>query len=392
MLKTRMSKCADVNGDNVVVVVVVEDGDNESSAIQPTRDLLPGEPELSHNSGDATTTDHSQYAVLEETLAIALESSVPAIADTVDTASAEPAVISEMLQKDKEEEAPANGAAEECNIITVAAIASDEPLAPASSDAPPLLETTTPETFPQQNDGGAAAAADTAIAAAADDSQPPPPPPPPPTRPPIYHRHIDRRSSRILEGITRKVQHVRQTTSMVLRRSVGSRVSMRPATPHDVFQGSIIGLAGLRGCGLNDSEPEHKPQSDGSETQTQLPPQYSVSDGGPASIKPDDSTSAVGSDGSGVDANSASAELPPHAADRINELEEKLIDVAAARSTTAVNTSDDHTLNATSDKLNSNSNSISRKLFSVRHGTNAAVRNSVTRVKNIFTAKRSVAA
>ncbi|KAJ2496020.1 hypothetical protein IWW47_003887 [Coemansia sp. RSA 2052] len=167
---------------------------------------------------------------------------------------------------------------------------------------------------------------------------------------------------------------------------------MRPATPHDVFQGSIIGLAGLRGCGLNDSEPEHKPQSDGSETQTQLPPQYSVSDGGPASIKPDDSTSAVGSDGSGVDANSASAELPPHAADRINELEEKLIDVAAARSTTAVNTSDDHTLNATSDKLNSNSNSISRKLFSVRHGTNAAVRNSVTRVKNIFTAKRSVAA
>ncbi|KAJ1669881.1 hypothetical protein GGF38_001917, partial [Coemansia sp. RSA 25] len=156
MLKTRMSKCADVNGDNVVVVVV-EDGDNESSAIQPTRDLLPGEPELSHNSGDATTTDHSQYAVLEETLAIALESSVPAIADTVDTAfatavPAEPAVISEMLQKDKEEEAPANGAAEECNIITVAAIASDEPLAPASSDAPPLLETTTPETFPQQND------------------------------------------------------------------------------------------------------------------------------------------------------------------------------------------------------------------------------------------------
>ncbi|KAJ2531434.1 hypothetical protein EV175_007221, partial [Coemansia sp. RSA 1933] len=45
-----------------------------------------------------------------------------------------------------------------------------------------------------------------------------------------------RRSSRILvEGITRKVQHVRQTTSMVLKRSVGSRLSVVPMRSQDNF-------------------------------------------------------------------------------------------------------------------------------------------------------------
>ncbi|KAJ1812656.1 hypothetical protein LPJ56_005422, partial [Coemansia sp. RSA 2599] len=47
-----------------------------------------------------------------------------------------------------------------------------------------------------------------------------------PTRRPPKARNLDRRSSRILDELTRKVQHVRQTTSMVLRRSVGSRLSV----------------------------------------------------------------------------------------------------------------------------------------------------------------------
>ncbi|KAJ2649792.1 hypothetical protein GGH99_007765, partial [Coemansia sp. RSA 1285] len=55
---------------------------------------------------------------------------------------------------------------------------------------------------------------------------------------------LNRRSSRIFEGFTRKVQRVRQTTSMVLRRSVGSRLSIIPRMSQDNFaadSGSSVG-------------------------------------------------------------------------------------------------------------------------------------------------------
>ncbi|KAJ2879607.1 hypothetical protein IWW38_006087, partial [Coemansia aciculifera] len=304
----------------------------------------------------------------------------------------EPVVDAEIPPNDKEEaveevkdevevEAPlsTNDASEDANAAT--APADPQPPLASSESCPsePAAETVLPEpaseAIVQQSDD--ASVAEDAVPTTDNDDSQQLALPPPPRRPPIFHRHLDRRSSRILEGISRKVQQVRQTTSMVLRRSVGSRLSIRPATPHDVFQGSVVGLAGLRGCGLNDAESEPP------ESKSQSPPQYSVSDAEPAtSIKPDDCTS---------NANSTSADDSSHVADPANELDEKLVEVAAARSTTAVNTGDDHTLNATSDKLG-NPNSISRKLSSVRHGTNAAVRNSVTRVKNIFAAKRPVAA
>ncbi|KAJ2746320.1 hypothetical protein GGI20_001442 [Coemansia sp. BCRC 34301] len=388
LLKNRLSKCADVNGhiSTDSNVVVVGSGDDVVVAL----DVLPVEPEPSHITADAKVdpdaTCDPQDVACEQLLTGDVVCEEPI---AVEPAAPEPAAIFEVPQKEKEEESPTPAVSLPANEHGVEhespAAAAEPPAQPqtqtqASSDMPPLGNTETtvqepaPETPLQHNNDDAVDATDSQLLLL----------PAPPRRPPMYHRHLDRRSSRILDGITRKVQHVRQTTSMVLRRSVGSRLSVRPTTPNDVFQGSVVGLAGLRGCGLDDAEPDR------SQNQARPPPQYSVSDGEPASLKADDSTSAVCS-GRSADANSTSANAPSsHAADHINELGEKLVDVPAARSTTAVNTSDDHTLNATSDKFNVNS--ISRKLVSVRHGTNTVVRNSVTRVKNIFAAKRSVAA
>ncbi|KAJ2845229.1 hypothetical protein IWW36_004867, partial [Coemansia brasiliensis] len=58
-----------------------------------------------------------------------------------------------------------------------------------------------------------------------------------PLPPPSQPRSVEKRSSRILSGITRKVNHVRQTTSMVLRRSVGSRLLVAPGKSLDTVNG-----------------------------------------------------------------------------------------------------------------------------------------------------------
>ncbi|KAJ2061252.1 hypothetical protein GGI17_003201 [Coemansia sp. S146] len=384
MLKKRLSKCSDANGDiasttispspsttdanDVVVVVVATD-------IQPTLEVQPFEPELSHNSDDATCDSQvspSNEPVVEPPV-------VATVAFVADVANPEPTAHPESQRKGESVPVaapPSNDAGEERNVITAPSV--DTPTQ-APSDVPPLppleadpvASAPAPETPTRQGDDAEVV-----------DSQPPPPP-----RRPSIHRHLDRRSSRILEGLTRKVQHVRQTTSMVLRRSVGSHLSFRPATPPDVFQGSIVGLAGLRGCGVNDGEleQEHLPQSDGGlEKQAHPPPQYSASNAEPSNTNAENSCTSASS--AGGEANPASAEDPSHANGHINELGDKLVDVSATRSTTA--------LNATSDKFHASNHmdTFSRKLSSVRHGTNVAVRNSVTRVKNIFAAKRSVAA
>ncbi|KAJ2756474.1 hypothetical protein GGI19_000812 [Coemansia pectinata] len=381
MLKKRLSKCSDANGDiasttispspsttdaNDVVVVVVATDD-----IQPTLEVQPFEPELSHNSDDATCD--SQVSPSNEP--VVEPPAVATVAFVADVANPEPTAHPESQRKGENvpvAASPSNDAGEERNVIVVPSV--DTPTQ-APSDAPPLEADSValvpaPETPMRQGDDAEVV-----------DSQPPPP------RRPSIHRHLDRRSSRILEGLTRKVQHVRQTTSMVLRRSVGSHLSFRPATPPDVFQGSIVGLAGLRGCGVNDGElePEHLPQSDGGlEKQAHPPPQYSASDAEPSNTNAENSCTSAS--GAGGETNPASAEDPSHANGHINELGDKLVDVPATRSTTA--------LNATSDKFHAGNHmdTFSRKLSSVRHGTNVAVRNSVTRVKNIFAAKRSVAA
>ncbi|KAJ2059007.1 hypothetical protein GGH13_007023 [Coemansia sp. S155-1] len=387
MLKKRLSKCSDANGDitsttisptpsttdaNDVVVVVVATDD-----IQPTLEVQPFEPALSHDSDDATCD--SQMASSNEPPAVAA-AEAPAVATVTfvaDVANPEPAARPEPQRKAENDPVatlPTNGACEEPSAIAAPSI---DAQAQALSDAPPLP--------PLEADPAALVPAPKTPTRLDDDSEVVDSQPPPPRRPSI-HRHLDRRSSRILEGLTRKVQHVRQTTSMVLRRSVGSHLSFRPATPPDVFQGSVVGLAGLRGCGVNDgeTESEHLPQSDGGlEKQAHLPPQYSTSDGEPSSTKAE----CTSASSTGGEANPTLAEDPSsHANGHINELGDKLVGVPATRSTTA--------LNATSDKLHSSNHmdTFSRKLSSVRHGTNVAVRNSVTRVKNIFAAKRSVAA
>ncbi|KAJ2822276.1 hypothetical protein FBU31_004640 [Coemansia sp. 'formosensis'] len=379
MLKKRLSKGSDTNGetapqiispipsttdaqdnaDNVVFVVATDD-------IQPTQDIEPAESVLSHNSDDAT--GDSRITPSNEHVTTVVE--LPAVAAVTFVAGiSNPEPNGHPVTQRKSEDTPVpgmptNDASEVCDPIHATSV--DTPTQ-SPSDAPlPEADTVAfapaPETPIQHSDGAEVVG-----------SRPPPPP-----RRPSIHRHLDRRSSRILEGLTRKVQHVRQTTSMVLRRSVGSHMSFRPATPPDIFQGSVVGLAGLRGCGLNDVElePEH------------MPPQYSVSYEEPGGTRTetnnaDDCTSVLGTGG---EDNPTFVEDVLRASSHINDVNGKPVDVSTARSSTA--------LNATSDKFHASNHmdTFSRKLSSVRHGTNVAVRNSVTRVKNIFVPKRSVAA
>ncbi|KAJ2489713.1 hypothetical protein IWW37_003770 [Coemansia sp. RSA 2050] len=380
MLKKRLSKCSDANGDiapttispspsnveaNVVVFVVAAATDDDS--IQPAQ-VLPAEPELSHNSDDATCDAQTAPNTTEPA---AEPPTVAAVAFVADAAVPEPAAHLDTKQKDEETPAatpPAEYTGEERNADLVPN--GDSPIqalseAPPSPVADPAASAPTSEAPLQQGDGVDLA-----------DSQLPSPP-----RRPSIHRHLDRRSSRILEGLTRKVQHVRQTTSMVLRRSVASHLSFRPTTPPDIFQGSIVGLAGLRGCGLNDGELEQertRQADDGLNKQVIPPPQYSASDGEPAA-----NTMTQSTDG---EANPSVNDGPSRENGHINEIGDKLVDIPATRSITG--------LNAMSDKIHASNHmdAFSRKLSSVKHGTNVAVRNSVTRVKNIFAAKRSVAA
>ncbi|KAJ2401401.1 hypothetical protein GGI10_006050, partial [Coemansia sp. RSA 2530] len=391
MLKKRLSKCSDANGDiapttispspsnaeaNVVVLVAAVAAATDD--IQPTQEVLPAEPELSHNSDDATCDIQTAPSPAEPVVEPPTAAPVAFVADVADVAIPEPAAHLDSQQKDEEPPAvapPTGEAGEECDAQldhsgdTQTQALSEAPPCPV---ADPAASAPTPETPMQQGD-------DVDLA----DAQLPPPP-----RRPSIHHHLDRRSSRILEGLTRKVQHVRQTTSMVLRRSVASHLSFRPTTPPDVFQGSVVGLAGLRGCGLNDGELEQervRQPGDGLEKQVIPPPQYSPSDGEPTGTRAL-STGGGGGGGGGEEANLPANEEPSHENGHINEIGDKLVDIPATRSITG--------LNATSDKIHASNHmdTFSRKLSSVKHGTNVAVRNSVTRVKNIFAAKRSVAA
>ncbi|KAJ2523256.1 hypothetical protein H4217_000189 [Coemansia sp. RSA 1939] len=175
---------------------------------------------------------------------------------------------------------------------------------------------------------------------------------------------LNRRSSRIFEGFTRKVQRVRQTTSMVLRRSVGSRLSIIPRMSQDNFaadSGSSVG-------GGRQSE-------------------KIVSSESPADAS--DRTAEAGA-GAGAGAetvaatvaatNQANAPAAPTATDAdVSDADDaassvakaSLIDSKPRRSGRAV---------------------LARGLTTVKRGTNDAVRSSVTRVKSIFMPKRPVAA
>ncbi|KAJ2662003.1 hypothetical protein IWW48_002062 [Coemansia sp. RSA 1200] len=167
---------------------------------------------------------------------------------------------------------------------------------------------------------------------------------------------LNRRSSRIFEGFTRKVQRVRQTTSMVLRRSVGSRLSVIPRMSQDNFaadSGSSVG-------GGRQSE-------------------KIVSAENPADAS--DRTAGAGAGAETAAAtNEANAPAAPIATDAdVSDADDaassvakaSLIDSKPRRSGRAV---------------------LARGLTTVKRGTNDAVRSSVTRVKSIFMPKRPVAA
>ncbi|KAJ1665165.1 hypothetical protein IW140_003563 [Coemansia sp. RSA 1813] len=157
---------------------------------------------------------------------------------------------------------------------------------------------------------------------------------------------LNRRSSRIFfEGITRKVQHVRQTTSMVLRRSVASRLSVVPMRSQDNFAADSGSVA----C-------DHQ-----SEKITTI----EAPDTGPA-VAVAVSTAAGGEeDAHSEPVDAAAVEVEPE------DAKASQIDSKPRRSNRAM---------------------LSRGFVTVRRGTNVAVRSGVARVKSIFTPKRPVAA
>ncbi|KAJ2454060.1 hypothetical protein EV183_001783 [Coemansia sp. RSA 2336] len=247
---------------------------------------------------------------------------------------------------------------------------------------------------------------------------------PPPSKP----RSVEKRSSRILSGITRKVNHVRQTTSMVLRRSVGSRLSIAPGKSLDTVNGPAP------------KQSECSTSQDQKDTVRDEPPQYTseehvhavaeaeISDAALSAVADTPAmNTAASADGAAV--NSASDSQAKVDSETKSNAEASVSGTDNAASThesapesndnTSVATSSDSSSNASDnvDEVEDTSNraategakahanseatdedgldaktTFTKRFGMVRRGTNEAVRNSVSRMKHIFASKRPVVA
>ncbi|KAI9500488.1 hypothetical protein BX070DRAFT_237529 [Coemansia spiralis] len=183
----------------------------------------------------------------------------------------------------------------------------------------------------------------------------------------LTSRNLDRRSSRILEGITRRVQHVRQTTSMVLRRSVGSRLSIIPRKSQDNFATEL------------------QPSSEVSQHETAADDEVEVADTADSvsNHKGNNDGSSSSEDPTDTEADGLGNQVTGVAA---TQTETENTNVAEAEPT------EDMKAPIDSRPRNSSRSILSRKLITVRRGTNEVVRSSVARVKTLFAPKRPVAA
>ncbi|KAJ2737664.1 hypothetical protein H4R23_001679 [Coemansia sp. Cherry 401B] len=243
--------------------------------------------------------------------------------------------------------------------------------------------------------------------------------------PPAIARSVEKRSSRILSGITRKVNHVRQTTSMVLRRSVGSRLSMAPGKSLDAV-GNVpapkpqetatapdhasqaqeedppkytsddnVALESQAGCPADGASPTpaEAPASTEEANANKSPAEPTIaaesadtSDAGDASS---DQASSSGSDGSAASDAATSISTSSSVEAAVEDTTENAASVDAV--------SDEHVDTASDEDAGDKDGLHAKATFTkrfgmVRRGTNEAVRNGVSRVKHIFASKRPVAA
>ncbi|KAJ2631486.1 hypothetical protein H4R22_001947 [Coemansia sp. RSA 1290] len=253
-----------------------------------------------------------------------------------------------------------------------------------------------------------------------------------PLPPPSQPRSVEKRSSRILSGITRKVNHVRQTTSMVLRRSVGSRLSVAPGKSLD----TVNGPAPKQGECSTSQEQKGVVHDE--------PPQYTSEEHDHAAANAEASNVAVSAvaDTPAVDTTATAASADDAAVDPASESQDKVesetksnseasvsdADNAGSTHDSASESNDDSSTassnnrggsnasnnvddvedtgnNANSDDVKAHTNSeatdedgldakvtFTKRFGMVRRGTNEAVRNSVSRMKHIFASKRPVVA
>ncbi|KAJ2870871.1 hypothetical protein FB639_004556, partial [Coemansia asiatica] len=169
-----------------------------------------------------------------------------------------------------------------------------------------------------------------------------------PMRRPPKARNLDRRSSRILDELSRKVQHVRQTTSMVLRRSVGSRLSVIPISPSEIPAAQSAESSSPQGSLPEKEQDTQQQQQDGD-----CPPSVAKKD-------VDDAEPSIAGSQDNVDNGHVSDTEKPVVA-------------------------------ATTETSGQQRSGLSRRFTFVKRGTNEVVRNSVTRVKGIFASKKPVA-
>ncbi|KAJ2706152.1 hypothetical protein H4R19_005038 [Coemansia spiralis] len=185
-------------------------------------------------------------------------------------------------------------------------------------------------------------------------------------------RSLEKRSSRIISGITRKVNYVRQTTSMVLRRSVGSRLSMAVDRSADASAQHSQSAAGPETDEDDALKDRQKPSLEDSAGEHES---VDASDTAPAAA-PEDPSDVVDEAAAGT----CSAEL-----DTTASAHEAGATDSDEPSTSAAGSAD-------KDGLDATTTSFSRRLGLVRRGTNEVVRSGVSRVKSMFATKRPVPA
>ncbi|KAJ2160277.1 hypothetical protein GGF46_002389 [Coemansia sp. RSA 552] len=202
-----------------------------------------------------------------------------------------------------------------------------------------------------------------------------------PPQPAEEPRRVEKRSSRILSGFTRKVNHVRQTTSMVLRRSVGSRLSIVPRKSLEGLNHAAHrqpdATDALTNQGIAAIPQDDPPQYTSAEDIVATPAHESSSDEGQKAAA---DKISEGSASSAVSSPAADAATPA-AKDADTDNNAEMVpsgDAESAASDAAA---------SEKDGLDSKG-TFSQRLGVVRRGTNEAVRNSVTRMKHMFTSKR----
>ncbi|KAJ2803435.1 hypothetical protein H4R20_002890 [Coemansia guatemalensis] len=224
-----------------------------------------------------------------------------------------------------------------------------------------------------------------------------------PPAPPARSQSLEKRSSRILSGISRKVNHVRQTTSMVLRRSVGSRLSMIPGKSLET-----LNHAAQNRIGVSAANQDH------SASTRDDPPEYSVDDrivGTP--LGPADVTTHQGATTGTANTENGTATVdteravttPGDAPAQVPAVESAASDDETAAAATVANANvvensaaaaADPKLNASAEESSNDSldarATFSRRFGMVRRGTNEAVRSGVSRMRNMFAAKKPVTA